>query len=74
MPAFPDIAGRTATSLRCPARSSIMTTLERTLTKVLMGIVIGLDSSDDDAIAPKAIMPLLQPAIASLDELSDDDK
>jgi hypothetical protein len=50
-----------------------MTTLERKLTKALMEIVIGLDG-DDDAIAPEAVMPLLQPAILLLDELSDDDK
>ncbi|MEU6721988.1 hypothetical protein ABZ897_62040 [Nonomuraea sp. NPDC046802] len=51
-----------------------MTTLERTLTKALMEIVIGLDDSDDNVIAPEAIMPLLEPAIALLDGLSDDDK
>lgn len=51
-----------------------MTTLERMLTKALMEIVIGLDDSDDDAIAPEAIMSQLDPAVALLDELSDDDK
>ncbi|WP_431921081.1 hypothetical protein [Nonomuraea jabiensis] len=42
--------------------------------KVLIEIIVGLDDSDDDAIAPEAIMPLLQPAILVLDELCDDDK
>lgn len=50
-----------------------MTVLERALTRALMEIVIGLDNRDD-AIAPEAIMPLLQPAITLLDGLADDDK
>jgi hypothetical protein len=51
-----------------------MTTLERTLAKALTEIVIGLDLSDDDAIAPEAMMELLQPMIALLQDLSEQDQ
>ncbi|MFI7642284.1 hypothetical protein [Nonomuraea sp. NPDC049400] len=50
-----------------------MTALERMLTKALAEIVIGLDHSGDDAIAPEAVMPLLEPIITLLDGLSGQD-
>ncbi|MFG6195094.1 hypothetical protein [Nonomuraea sp. JJY05] len=50
-----------------------MTTLERTLAKALMEIVIGLDLSEDDAIA-EASMQLLEPVITLLQDLSEQDR
>ncbi|WP_327590532.1 hypothetical protein OHA25_28600 [Nonomuraea sp. NBC_00507] len=46
-----------------------MTTLERALAKALTEIVIGLDLSADDAIAPEAAMEVLQPVIDLLHDL-----
>ncbi|TMR88827.1 hypothetical protein [Nonomuraea basaltis] len=46
-----------------------MTTLERTLAKALTEIVIRLDLSADDAIAPEVAMEVLQPVIALLRDL-----
>ncbi|WP_327581906.1 hypothetical protein OHA25_38920 [Nonomuraea sp. NBC_00507] len=51
-----------------------MTTLERTLAKALTEIVIRLDLSDDDAIAPGAAMQVLAPVIALLHELPEQDR
>ncbi|MGI5292986.1 hypothetical protein ACQEVF_58085 [Nonomuraea polychroma] len=51
-----------------------MTTLERTLTKALTEIVIGLDHADDDAVTPEAAMALLNPVIVLLDGLCDEDR
>ncbi|MBB5782243.1 hypothetical protein [Nonomuraea jabiensis] len=50
-----------------------MTTLERTLAKALTEIVIWLDLSEDDAIA-EASMQLLEPVIALLQDLSEQDR
>ncbi|RVX44875.1 hypothetical protein EDD27_7634 [Nonomuraea polychroma] len=50
-----------------------MTTLERTLAKALTEIVIRLDLSEDDAIA-EASMQLLEPMIAPLQDLSEQDR
>ncbi|MDP4505305.1 hypothetical protein [Nonomuraea turcica] len=51
-----------------------MTTLERTLAKALTEIVISLDLSDDDAITPEAAMEVLQPVIALLQDLPEQDR
>jgi hypothetical protein len=51
-----------------------MTTLERILAKALTEIVIRLDLSDDDAIAPGAAMQVLAPVIALLHELPEKDR
>jgi hypothetical protein len=50
-----------------------MTTLEHTLAKALTEIVIRLDLSEDDAIA-KASMQLLEPVIALLQDLPEQDR
>ncbi|MEU7749876.1 hypothetical protein [Nonomuraea sp. NPDC049158] len=50
-----------------------MTTLERTLAKALTEIVIRLDLSEDGAIA-EASMQLLEPVIALLQDLSEQDR
>ncbi|MGP3918976.1 hypothetical protein [Nonomuraea sp. 10N515B] len=50
-----------------------MTTLERTLAKALTEIVIRLDLSEDDAIV-EASMQLLEPVIALLQDLSEQDR
>ncbi|GAA3645747.1 hypothetical protein GCM10022224_005530 [Nonomuraea antimicrobica] len=48
--------------------------LERTLAKALTEIVITLDRSDDDAITPEATMQVLEPVIALLQDLSEQDR
>ncbi|MFI7701465.1 hypothetical protein [Nonomuraea sp. NPDC049480] len=50
-----------------------MTPLERTLAKALTEIVIRLDISDDDAIA-EGSMQLLEPVIALLQDLPEQDR
>lgn len=50
-----------------------MTTLESTLAKALTEIVIRLDLSADDAIA-EGSMQLLEPVIALLQDLSEQDR
>ena len=51
-----------------------MTVLERTLAKALTEIVIQLDLSDDDVITPEATMEVLQPVIALLQDLPEQDR
>ncbi|MFC4008417.1 hypothetical protein ACFOY2_14390 [Nonomuraea purpurea] len=51
-----------------------MTTLERTLAKALTEIAIGLDLSEDDAIAPEATMKVLQPVITLRQDLPEQDR
>lgn len=52
-----------------------MTMLERGLARALLAeVVIGLDHSDDNAIAPEAIMPLPKPVISLLEGLSARDR
>ncbi|GAA0968710.1 hypothetical protein GCM10009555_014540 [Acrocarpospora macrocephala] len=51
-----------------------MTVLEHTLAKALTEIVIQLDLSDDDAITPEASMAVLNPVIALLQDLPDQDR
>ncbi|WP_202639002.1 hypothetical protein [Bailinhaonella thermotolerans] len=48
--------------------------VERTLAKALTEVVIRLDLSGDDAITPEATMEVLQPVIALLQDLSDQDR
>ncbi|RVX41075.1 hypothetical protein EDD27_3537 [Nonomuraea polychroma] len=50
-----------------------MTTLERTLAKALTEIVIRLDLGEDDALA-EVSMQLLEPVIALLQSLSEQDR
>jgi hypothetical protein len=50
-----------------------MTALERTLAKALTEIVIRLDLSENDAIA-EASMQVLEPVIALLQDLSEQDR
>ncbi|MEV1176103.1 hypothetical protein [Nonomuraea sp. NPDC049784] len=51
-----------------------MTPLERTLARALTEIVIRLDLSDDDAITPEATMEVLEPVIALLQDLPEQDR
>ncbi|MEO3807220.1 hypothetical protein [Nonomuraea sp. B1E8] len=58
---------------RAPTTSQepIASLLERTLARALTEIVIGLDLSEDDAIAPEAAMKVLQPLTTLLQDLSE---
>ncbi|SDL36482.1 hypothetical protein [Nonomuraea jiangxiensis] len=51
-----------------------MTPLERTLARALTEIIIKLDHSDLDAITPEAAMEVLEPVIALLQDLPDQDR
>jgi hypothetical protein len=48
--------------------------IDRTLAEALTEIVISLDLSDDDAITPKAVMEVLEPVIALLQDLPEQDR
>ncbi|MCA2226106.1 hypothetical protein [Nonomuraea aurantiaca] len=45
-----------------------------TLAKALTDVVVRLDLSDDDAITPEATMEVLEPVIALLQDLSEEDR
>ncbi|MEV4172465.1 hypothetical protein [Nonomuraea sp. NPDC049709] len=51
-----------------------MTPLERTLAKALTEIVIWLDLSDADDIAPEATIKVLEPVVILLQDLSDQNR
>lgn len=51
-----------------------MTRLERTLARAFTEVVIRLDLSDDDAITPEATMEVIEPVIALLQDLPENDR